>query len=306
MIGTYGGRLHALDMEDGSPLWTYPAKGQTVLDPILTTPATSSGLVYFGADGLFCVEVVTGVHVWTFPTGDSVRGSPAIVENFLVFGSYDGYIRCIDKTTSNIVWRYQADTVFRAGVSIDYDKAFVGGRDGVLYARSILNRQAPTVTGAYNIETEAHDSIKFEVSASDPEGNLLTYSWDFGDGNTSHEVSPLHEYPVPGEYQVTVTVSDGTKSKKHSISVTVHPFETQITGGDEDGLPIAVVGGAVGAVIVVIVIVLFLFLRRRGKEEVVTPEEEVGPGAETVAPSDGALVHEEPQPEVVWDEEVIQ
>jgi outer membrane protein assembly factor BamB len=266
MVGTDEGRLHALDMDNGAEKWTYPPKGADELDPILTTPVSSSGLVYFGADGLYCLEVGTGAEVWTFETGDTVRGSPAIVESFLVFGSYDGVVRCIDKNTANVVWRYRTTTSFRSGVTIDYDKAFIGGRDGILYARSILNSQAPVVTGPRTLEAEAHDSVSFAVSASDPEGNMLSYSWNFGDGNTSHEQSPLHEFTEAGEYTVTVTVSDGTKSKKHTIKVTVHPFETDITGGDPEGPSMLIVGGAAAAgVVVVLIIIMFLLLRRRGK-----------------------------------------
>jgi outer membrane protein assembly factor BamB len=304
MVGTYGGRLNGIDMEDGALEWTYPAKGQPALDPILTTPVTSSGLVYIGADGLYCIEVVTGEEVWSFQTGDSVRGSAAIVENYLVFGSYDGFLRCLDKTTANVIWRFQADTVFRAGVTIDYDKAFIGGRDGVLYARSILNRQPPTVTGTFNIEAEAHDSIRFEVQASDPEDNLLTYVWDFGDGNNSHEPSPLHQYPSAGDYTVTVSVSDGTKTKKHTISVTVNPFESKVTGGDEDGTPIALVAGGAAAAAVAVVLVLFFLFRMRRKDDTVVPEDDATPEPDALIVS--AVDAPEPPPDVVWDEEVNQ
>ena len=264
MIGTYGGRVYALDLDDGEQKWMYPPKGALALDPILTTPVTSSGLAYFGSDALYCVEAGSGAEVWSFATDDSVRGSPAIVDTYLVFGCYDGMVRCIDKTTANVVWRFETDTVFRSAVSIDYDKAYVGGRDGTLYARTILNRQAPTVTGPYTIEAEAHDSIEFSVTAKDPEGNLLSYSWDFGDGNRSSERDPLHEYPVAGTYTITVTVSDGTMTKKHSITVTVHPFESQVTGGDEEGMPVAIVAGGATAVVAVIIVVLLLPLKRRG------------------------------------------
>src|SRR5690606_18541350 len=41
----------------------------------------------------------------------------------------------------------------------------------------------------------------------------VAYHWDFGDGNTSDEMSPLHFYTTPGPYVVTLTVlvinSDG-------------------------------------------------------------------------------------------------
>lgn len=35
---------------------------------------------------------------------------------------------------------------------------------------------------------------------------ITTYSWDFGDGNSSNQQSPFHTYSVPGTYTVTLTV----------------------------------------------------------------------------------------------------
>ena len=293
MVGTYGGRLYGLDMDDGEVLWEFPNGAEPALDPILTTPVTNSGLVYFGGDGLYCLEVSNGLKVWFQQAGDTVRGSPAIVDNYLIFGSYDGLLRCLDKNTGKVVWRYRSDTVFRSGASIDYDKVFIGGRDGRLYARSVLNAQAPVVIGPFTLEAEAHDSIHFEVEASDPEGNMLTFSWDFGDGNTSTDVGPLHEYPLAGEYLVEVAVSDGTKTKRHTISVIVNPFETRSSDGDEAGSSMALVAGAIGAVVVVLLVVFFLMIRRRGggtdAAETTPPEQAPAPTEEPIT-VDGAIV----------------
>lgn len=39
-----------------------------------------------------------------------------------------------------------------------------------------------------------------------------TYTWDFGDGATSHEASPVHEYDEPGMHTVTLEVTSGGDS----------------------------------------------------------------------------------------------
>ena len=263
MVGTYGGRLGAVKVEDGKALWTYPAKADPALDPILTTPATDSGLAYFGSDGLYCIEVTTGELIWHYTTRDFVRGGPAITESYVVFGSYDGSLRCLDKATGNVVWQFETTTQLRSAVSIDYDKAYVGGRDGTLYARSILNRLPPTIVGPSELTAEEHESVRFAVTATDPEGNTLSYSWNFGDGNTSRERSPLHDYYTTGNYTATVTVSDGSLSRTHSILVSVQPFQVKVIGGDSAGMSIALVAGAAVAVVVVVVVIAFLLLRRR-------------------------------------------
>jgi len=53
------------------------------------------------------------------------------------------------------------------------------------------------------------DSVSFDGSASnDPDGIIVSYSWDFGDGSTGSGVTTTHTYNVVGIYTVTLTVRD--------------------------------------------------------------------------------------------------
>ena len=45
-------------------------------------------------------------------------------------------------------------------------------------------------------------------SRSIDDGDLVSGTWDFGDGTTSTETSPIHTYATPGAYTVTLTVTD--------------------------------------------------------------------------------------------------
>lgn len=58
-----------------------------------------------------------------------------------------------------------------------------------------------------NTDFEAGNPIVFEVP--DPTNELVTWLWDFGDGNTSTLQSPSHTYSEPGTYAVTVIVGNG-------------------------------------------------------------------------------------------------
>ena len=53
-------------------------------------------------------------------------------------------------------------------------------------------------------------------------GDNLTYVWDFGDGQTSVEHSPVHEYSAPGEFTVTLTTTNpfGVDIKTDTVSAT--------------------------------------------------------------------------------------
>jgi gliding motility-associated-like protein len=39
-------------------------------------------------------------------------------------------------------------------------------------------------------------------------GNIISYFWDFGDGNSSSEINPTHTYQKPGKYTVTLQAID--------------------------------------------------------------------------------------------------
>ena len=63
-------------------------------------------------------------------------------------------------------------------------------------------------------------------ASSDPDGQIVDYQWDFGDGSTGAGVQPGHTYPNPGTYQVTLTVRDD-KGATGSATVQVEILNTQ-------------------------------------------------------------------------------
>ncbi len=69
----------------------------------------------------------------------------------------------------------------------------------------------------------------FDGSAStDPDGNIATYAWDFGDGSTDTGAAPSHSYAQAGTYDVKLTVTDN-QGATNSIT-------KQVDGDRADGL----------------------------------------------------------------------
>ncbi|MBN2466621.1 MAG: PKD domain-containing protein, partial [Deltaproteobacteria bacterium] len=56
----------------------------------------------------------------------------------------------------------------------------------------------------------AHDCVFFDASGSyDPDGDGVTFLWDFGDGGKGRGARVLHCFENPGQYTVSVFVDDG-------------------------------------------------------------------------------------------------
>ena len=87
--------------------------------------------------------------------------------------------------------------------------------------------EAPEVTITAPNETDVHGAeVSFEASAEDPDGEVTSHRWAFGDGTTSTETSPTHTYDQAGEYRVELTVTDdadATATDGITIRVQVGP-----------------------------------------------------------------------------------
>lgn len=84
-----------------------------------------------------------------------------------------------------------------------------GRIDRLGYEDPTTNEAPIAVPSATPTQGPAPLLIEFDGESSfDPEGLPLTYAWDFGDGSLSTDSNPTHLYEEPGNYAVTLTVTD--------------------------------------------------------------------------------------------------
>ncbi|HEY3342178.1 MAG TPA: PQQ-dependent sugar dehydrogenase [Anaerolineae bacterium] len=124
---------------------------------------------------------------------------------------------------------------FAASMGEPVDMKF--GPDGFLYYMSIYsggfrrisyksgNHVPDAKLSATPVAGPAPLSVTFSsAGTTDPDGDAMTYHWDFGDGSQSHEPDAQHTYPVAGQYIVRLAVTDVKGGRRVT--------ETLVTVGD--------------------------------------------------------------------------
>ena len=88
-----------------------------------------------------------------------------------------------------------------------------------------------TVVAPAEVVTATADKTTVSICDDDPSISFsantrgtapLSYTWDFGDGNTSNAATPSHAFENVGSYTVTVTVTNMAGSDSESMTITVN------------------------------------------------------------------------------------
>jgi len=78
---------------------------------------------------------------------------------------------------------------------------------GPIWSFTTAANQAPVIENVtYELGMEGW--IYFNLIAEDPDGEIVSYYWDFGDGYISSEQNPSHQYSAEGEYNGELTITD--------------------------------------------------------------------------------------------------
>lgn len=122
--------------------------------------------------------------VWDFGDGSGLNTTdPVVVHQFTGFGVFNVTLTVVDSE---------------------------GGSDTL--SELITVKGVPTAAFTYSpLEPHALEEVTFDASGSQPNGgSIVSYAWDFGDGsgNTSSVSTMKHTYLSPGDYNVTLTVTD--------------------------------------------------------------------------------------------------
>jgi glucose/arabinose dehydrogenase/PKD repeat protein len=100
---------------------------------------------------------------------------------------------------------------------VDLGYSDVGGSFGISKIRRIryvASNLPPTAMASANpTQGPVPLTVNFSSAGSaDPEGQPITYLWNFGDGATSSAANPVHTYASAGQFTARLTTSDGVNS----------------------------------------------------------------------------------------------
>ncbi len=97
-----------------------------------------------------------------------------------------------------------------------------GGSTSVTRQITVQNPSVPApLAGLVASTTEGNAPLTVQFDASDSSGQIDTYNWDFGDGQTGNGQVVTHTYTTPGSYPASLTVVGPGGQAKASVTINV-------------------------------------------------------------------------------------
>jgi len=107
-------------------------------------------------------------------------------------------------TEQNPVHTYATEDLYSVALTVIDDGGAASSSSKRVLAGELPNNP-PT---ADFIHTSSGLTATFTDNSTDTDGNIVFWSWNFGDGFSSTETNPIHTYTEGGIYLVTLTVTD--------------------------------------------------------------------------------------------------
>ncbi|MEE9490311.1 MAG: PKD domain-containing protein, partial [Thermoplasmata archaeon] len=170
--------------------------GSSVPEPVLNSPTDyvyfEGEPIHFSARAIYSGDEASLTFQWDFGDGSASTG------------------RELDHTYSDDGRYFVVLTVSDAD----------GNADQLTVRIIVLNVDpAAQINSPYG--GEVGDAIHMSAQANDPGDDILTFEWNFGDGQSAIGEKVTHVYLYPGLFSVTLTVHDGDGGKAIIKSIAV-------------------------------------------------------------------------------------
>jgi outer membrane protein assembly factor BamB len=218
-FGNKAGNFFAL-YPDGTKKWQINDLGY-----IKGLPAIAEdGSIIIGTGQGYVISISPDGHKnWGFNAQPEISASPAIDKYGIIYiGTYNGMFYALNPN-GTLRWKYKTlDTIFPSAAIAEDGTIYVGAHSDTfiayLYAIEPINNNPPEkteITGKIN--GKPRTEYTYTTVTSDPDGDNLSYYFDWGDGKNSGWTefvpsdSPLsrsHSWNWRGKYTIKVKAKD--------------------------------------------------------------------------------------------------
>jgi PKD repeat protein len=135
-------------------------------------------------------------------TGDQSAGVNDIVSYAWDFGNGD------TSTEANPTYTYNTPGMFIATLIVTDSEGLTGTSTIEITVNDVVGDNPTAVASADVTSGDAPLDVQFTGDQSTGVNDIVSYAWNFGDGETSTEANPTYTYNTPGTYNATLIVTD--------------------------------------------------------------------------------------------------
>ncbi|MEX2282025.1 MAG: PKD domain-containing protein [Gemmatimonadota bacterium] len=176
--------------------------------------ADPDGLTYWALNGGNAERRRLSDNSLTYPftvQSDATVSRIAVSTTYVIVPQGNA-VNAYNKTTGQLAGTVSLSSTsiygYGLGMSLTADRVIYAQTNRLARVEMMHLNSAPTVAAGGPYAGLKAAAVAFVATASDPDGDVVTYSWDFGDGSTGSGATPTHSYATPGVYTATVTVTD--------------------------------------------------------------------------------------------------
>ncbi|SFM28266.1 PKD domain-containing protein [Methanolobus profundi] len=202
------------------------------LDGIILSDASSNPVSYTAKDAVILIDstpvlaetgIVQATENKTLDLTLQANDADDDVLSFSATSLPDG--ASFDTSTGTLLWTPDTTQVGQHSLEVTVTDGYLN--DTKVLTIDVFPSDLPPVAytnGPYVVR--AGKKFKFSSTGSyDPDGTIMSYTWDLGDGSTAIGPEPFHTYSTAGVYTVTLTVMDNAGNIGTDVTtVTVENF----------------------------------------------------------------------------------
>ncbi len=160
--------------------------------------------------------------LWNFTTGGGVVSSPAVANGFLLVGSKDCYIYCLNVSNGHLVWKFPTGNIVDSSPAIVNQLVYISSQDGWVYCINIITGKPFWISMVGGFAQSSPTVVEGRVFVGS--GNLELFCFNASDG------ALIWRHPTPDKVRSSPAVSEGIV---YVATDNYHVFAFNASSGNE-------------------------------------------------------------------------